>query len=258
VLDDAGRLISRQHAEAIRTKIAGRGGQVARCSRERKSEPPPLPYSLPDLQVDAGEHLSLGPKQTLDSCQSLYETHRLLTYPRSDCRYLPEGQHEQGVAVLAAITPTEGAVYELVARRYFAQFHPPFDFDETKIEFAIGGERFRAVGRQTVAAGWRGLIPTAELAQQRDEPEDDGTGATLALVREGERIACTEVTIAERLTAARKRFTEASLIQAMTGIARYVQDPKIKQVLRETDGIGTPATQSAIIQPCSIAVSRRT
>ena len=74
VLDDAGRLISRQHAEAIRTRVGGRAGQVTKCSCVGKSEPPPLPYSLPDLQVDAGKRLGLGPKQTLEACQSLYET----------------------------------------------------------------------------------------------------------------------------------------------------------------------------------------
>ena len=294
-LDDAGRLISLQHAEAIRTKVAGRGGQVTRCSRERKSEPPPLPYSLPDLQVDAGKRLGIGPKQTIDACQSLYETHRLLTYPRSDSPYLPEGQHDQALAVLAAIvtnipalapaasaadrshrsrawndkritahhaiiptlvatplanlTPTERAVYELVAHRYLAQFHPAFEYDETKIELAIEGERFRAAGRQTIAEGWRGLIPNAEAVDDhRNEREDEATLGALPLLREGDRIACTDVTIPERLTAPPKPFTEASLIQAMTGIARYVQDPKIKQLLRETDGIGTPATQAAIIQ----------
>jgi DNA topoisomerase-3 len=83
--------------------VTGRSGHVTKSSRDRKSEPPPLLYSLPELRVDAGKRLGLGPKQTLDACQSLYETHRLFTYPRSDCQYLPEGQHKQATAVLAAI-----------------------------------------------------------------------------------------------------------------------------------------------------------
>ena len=62
---------------------------------------------------------------------------------------------------LANVTPTERAIYELVARRYLAQFHPAFEYQETKIELAIEGERFRAAGRQTIAEGWRGLIPNA-------------------------------------------------------------------------------------------------
>lgn len=294
VPDDGGRLINRQHAVEVQAKVIGRSGVVTRCSREKKVELPPLPYSLPDLQVDAGKRLGFGPKQTLDACQSLYETHRLLTYPRSDCSYLPEGQYEQAAAVMAAIatnvpalvpaaskadrgrrsrawndkkitahhaiiptvvakpagdlTPTEAGIYQLVARRYVAQFHPEFEYHETKIELAIEGERFRASGRQTIADGWRALFPTVEADDDPKEPEDEPTAGALPILREGEQIACADVALAERRTTPPNPFTEASLVQAMTGIARYVQDPKIRQLLRESDGIGTPATQAAIIQ----------
>ena len=294
VVEEAGRQINSQDAAAVRARVAGRSGHVTTCSRNKKSEPAPLPYSLPDLQVDAGKRLGLGPKQTLDACQVLYETHRMLTYPRSDCPYLPEGQHDQAIAVFAAIatnipalvpaasaadrsrrsrawsdkkvtahhaiiptlvakpvanlSPAERGIYELVARRYLAQFHPPFEYHQTKIELAIEGERFTAAGRETIAEGWRVLVPNLEADEDRKKPEDEQAAGALPLLREREQIACTEVTIAERHTVPPKPFTEASLIQAMTGIARYVQDPKIRQLLRETDGIGTPATQAAIIQ----------
>jgi DNA topoisomerase III len=294
VVDVAGRLISREHASAIRAKVIGQSGQVTTCSRDKRSEPPPLAYSLPDLQVDAGKRLGLGPKETLDACQSLYETHRMLTYPRSDCRYVPEGQHEQATVVLAAIatnipalvpavnkadrsqrsrvwndkkitahhaiiptvvaksaadlTPVEARIYDLVARRYVVQFHAAFEYDEMKIELSIQDERFRAWGRQTVAEGWRSLVPNVEADNDQEEADDDAAGGALPFVSERERITCADVSLAERQTTPPKRFTESSLIQAMTGIARYVEDPNIKQLLRETDGIGTPATQAAIIQ----------
>jgi DNA topoisomerase-3 len=293
VLDHAGRLVSRAHAAQIQAKTAGKPGSVTSASRDRKSEPPPLPYSLAELQVDAGKRLGLGPKETLDICQALYETHRLLTYPRSDCSYLPEGQHAQAIAVLAAVAtnipplvpaagkadrslrsrgwndkkitahhaiiPTtvarpggelssgERAVYELVARRYIAQFYPPFEFHETTLEIDIEGERFRASGRQLISEGWRTLIAPLPADDKPETVEENPVGP-LPMLDRGEPITCAEVTIADRCTTAPKRFTEATLIQAMTGIARYVQDPKIKQLLRETDGIGTPATQAAIIQ----------
>ncbi len=294
VLDDAGRLIDPRRAETIRATVTGRSGLVTMSSRDRRSEPAPLPYSLPELQVDAGKRLGLGPKQTLDACQSLYETHRLLTYPRSDCQYLPGGQHEQATAVLAAIatnvpalvpavgqadrahrsgawndkkitahhaivptvvakpagslSPSEAAVYELVARRYVAQFYAPFEYHETKIEVAIEGERFRASGRQPIADGWRVLIPSVDADEEAKDSDDEAAASPLPLLREGERVVCDDVAIAERRTTPPKRFTEAGLVQAMTGIARYVADPKIKQLLRETDGIGTPATQASIIE----------
>ena len=296
VVDAAGRVVSREHALSIQKRIAGKAGVIVRCSRDKKSEPPPLPYSLPDLQVDAGKRLHLSPKETLDACQALYETHRLLTYPRSDCPYLPEGHLDQATAVLAAIAtnlpslvalvgkadrsarsrawndakitahhaiiPTlvakspaglstaERGIYELVARRYLAQFYPPFEYNETTIELAIEGERFRVQGRQPVSEGWRCVFAAVATDPAGDAagPVDEVSAGPLPAVREGDPVKAREISIAEKRTTPPKRFTDAGLIQAMTGIARYVDDPKIKQLLRETDGIGTPATQAQIIQ----------
>jgi DNA topoisomerase-3 len=233
----------------------------------------------------------------LDACQALYETHRLLTYPRSDSSYLPEGQHAQAIAVLAAIAtnvpslaelvakadrsrksrawndkkvtahhaviPTlvakpeaslsaaERGVYDLVARRYLAQFQPLYEFHETKIELSVEGERLRASGRETITDGWRAVLPKAPEAEAEEEGptvDDEVSGQVLPVVRQGEAITCADIVVAEHHTKPPKPFTDATLIQAMTGIARFVDDPKIKQLLREADGIGTPATQAQIIQ----------
>ena len=297
LLDDAKRMVSREHALTIQAKVTKKTGAVASSSRDRKSEAPPLPYSLPDLQVDAGKRLGLSPKQILDACQALYETHRLLTYPRSDCSFLPEGQHDQATAVLAAvatnvpslvvavgkadrsrrsrawndkkvtahhaIVPTviarsnselsaaERGVYELVARRYLAQFYPAFEFHETKIEIRMADELFRASGRQTLADGWRALfgsLPPEEPGEEQEAGGEQDCSQSLPLLREGDGVTCGEVTITEKRTTPPKSFTDSTLIQAMTGIARFVDDPTIRQLLRETDGIGTPATQAQIIE----------
>jgi DNA topoisomerase-3 len=291
-VDEVGRLVSREHAQRVRARLTGKSGVVVACTREKKVEPPPLPYSLPALQIDAGKRLGLGPKQTLDACQALYETHRLLTYPRSDCQYLPTGQHAQATSVLQAIatnvpglapavtgadrarrsrawndervsahhaivptlvarspalTPAERGVYELVARRYVAQFYPAFEFNETKLEVDVEGERLAATGRQTIVTGWRELFPAVSEDADATNDKDDATQA-LPLLERGARVALGEVSVDERKTAPPKRLTEASLIQAMTGVSRFVDDPQIKKLLRETDGIGTPATQAQIIE----------
>jgi DNA topoisomerase-3 len=296
MIDDSGRFLNRDVAVAVSARASGRPGTVARCTSAKKTEAPPLPYALPELQIDAGKRLGLGPKQVLDACQALYETHRLLTYPRSDCSYLPEGQLDQATTVLAAVatnlpplvgaigaadrsrrsrawndkkvtahhaiiptavasptanlTPAERGVYELVARRYLVQFYPAFEVNETEIEVRVGEDVFRATGRVPLVAGWRVLVdpqPDEGEADDRADRDSDDRQA-LPLVREGEGITCGEVVVEERRTSPPKRFTEPALIQAMTGIARFVDDPKIKQLLRETDGIGTPATQAQIIE----------
>lgn len=143
------------------------------------------------------------------------------------------------------LTAAERGIYELVARRYIAQFYQPHEFDEAKIEVLVAGELFRATGRQTIVEGWRVL---AAEPPPEDPTEDPDSGAqALPSARQGESVRCGDVTIVDKRTQPPKRFTDSTLIAAMTGIARFVDDPKIRQLLRETDGIGTPATQATII-----------
>ena len=75
-----------------------------------------MPYALADLQVDAGRRARMTAAQVLDACQSLYETRRLLTYPRSDCAFLPEGHRAQAREVLAAIARQAPAFGPAIAK----------------------------------------------------------------------------------------------------------------------------------------------
>jgi DNA topoisomerase-3 len=102
-LDDEGRLVDREAAIATCDRIHGQPGRVTSSTQDKKTQAPHLPYALADLQVDAGKRLSMSAKAVLDACQSLYETHRLVTYPRSDCSFLPVGHHGQAGEVLSAI-----------------------------------------------------------------------------------------------------------------------------------------------------------
>lgn len=64
--------------------------QVMPYQDKRESATAPLPFSLSVLQIEATKHFGLSAQQVLDTCQRLYETHKLIIYPRSDCQYLPE------------------------------------------------------------------------------------------------------------------------------------------------------------------------
>ena len=295
-LDSEGRLLSAALAADVERKTRGQAGCVTRASRERKSEPPPLPFSLPELQVEAGRRLRMSPKQTLDVCQSLYETHRLVTYPRSDCPYLPEGHlaeipevtraiarvepslasliydadpsfrsrawNDSKITAHHAIIPTpnpgsvpslsadERAIYNLVARRYLAQLFAPFEYHHVEAEVVVAGERFIARGREPLVQGWKRAL---DASQTDDSPEDDegakeSASESIPPLAPGQPLRATNSKTVEKMTKPPRRFTSASLVQAMTGIARFVSRPEIKQLLREADGIGTPATQAAIIQ----------
>ncbi len=300
-LDEEGRLVSSALADAIARKIAGQPATVTKATRERKAEPAPLPYSLSDLQIDAGRKRGLSPKAVLDACQALYETHRLVTYPRSDCSYLPEGhlvQAPEVVRAVAAVVPELGgaaagaelsirsrawndgkitahhaivptplastswaltkdelAVYDLIARRYLAQFFPPHEYHQLETELTVAGERLVARGRQSVAPGWRHLyetLPDDDHAGGKDPaaPAEDDVDphSPIPPLKTGQVLHIAKTRTVANKTKPPRRFTAASLVQAMTGIARYVSDLRIKALLRETDGIGTPATQAAIIQ----------
>ena len=294
--DDEGRLLDRAIAESACRRVLGREGRVASCTQDKRTEPPPLPYSLADLQVDAGKRLSMSAKAALDACQSLYETRHLVTYPRSDCNYVPEGHLAQASAVLSAIaknapslgpaisktdltlrskawndrkvtahhaiiptpgaganatsmTAAERAVYELVAARYLAQFCPPYEYLQTRLELDVGGERWVASGRQMLSPGWKAFSVERETDGESQETKDGpASAAPLPELRAGERLTVSSARVFDKETRPPKPFTDASLIAAMCAIGHYVTDPAAKKILTETDGIGTPATRAAIIE----------
>ena len=283
--DEEGRVLSRSLAENVASRITGQPGIVRSYHSARVKQSAPLPYSLSSLQIDAAKQLALTPKQTLSCCQSLYERHKLITYPRSDCRHLPLEHHGQAVGVAAAIKvvqpglsaavegadwslrsaawndskvtahhaiiPTsrplagaalssdELALYTLIARQYLMQFYPPLQRQESRAEIDIAGGCFIAKGRQVIQPGWRALLPAGKT--------DDEAESLLPVLREGQSLPCERGEVLDKQTQPPKPFTDATLLAAMTGIARYVQDPSLKQVLRETDGLGTEATRAGIL-----------
>ena len=99
-----GRIISKALAEKIQQDIdAGLAWEVTKAERREQAEKPPLPHSLDSLQIYMNRKHRMSAKQTLDACQSLYETHKLTTYPRSDCQYLPETMYAEREKVLKGI-----------------------------------------------------------------------------------------------------------------------------------------------------------
>ena len=107
-LDEQGRNLSRALADNVARRISGQTGTVSRLQREHKKQSAALPYSLSTLQIDASKAFGLSAQQTLDICQELYEKYQLITYPRSDCRFLPTEHHRQAAIVVAAIEHNMG------------------------------------------------------------------------------------------------------------------------------------------------------
>jgi DNA topoisomerase-3 len=283
--DEEGRLLHRPLAEHVVNRIAGQPAWVTAYSDKKESEIAPLPFSLSSLQIDAAKRFGFSAQHVLDLCQRLYETHKLITYPRSDSRYLPEehfaGRHsvfnaisvhqpdllaqpviesdrrnrcwdDKKVDAHHAIIPTarsasvslnddEQKIYELVARQYLMQFCPDAVYRKCQIELDIAGGKFIAKARFLSEAGWRTLLGSKEL-------DEDNEGTPLPVLAKGDELLCEKAEVVERQTQPPKPFTDATLLSAMTGIARFVQDKDLKKILRATDGLGTEATRAGIIE----------
>ena len=289
-MDEEGRVLSLKLAEKVLQTVTGKEGHVTAVKKEKKKQQAPLPYNLSALQIDASKRFNLNAQKTLDICQQLYERHKLITYPRSDCRYLPSGHYNDRHTVTASIAKTaptlakamaeadlslkskawndskvsahhaiiptsrgmEGSrlsqdeknIYELIARQYLMQFYPPFEYAEHQIDNEVEGGLFIAKQKSVIAQGWKALLPGSTKPDQKDE----FASQALPALKAGDSVHCKEGRLDEKQTSPPKHFTDATLLAAMTGIARFVSDPEIKKVLRDTDGLGTEATRAGIIE----------
>lgn len=285
--DEEGRVLNRKLVENVAQRIANQPATVTESEQKQSKQAAPLPYSLSALQIDASKRFGMSAQQVLDTCQSLYEKHKLITYPRSDSRYLPKEHYSQRESIVDAIannakelqsgaqgadlslkskawndskvdahhaiipTPKKSSVnglsanemkiYQQIARQYLMQFYPPAVFADAKLVFDIAGGVFIAKGRQLINPGWKVLMGKTDT-----EDKGDGTD-TVPPLDKGTVLTCREGVIGDKKTEPPKHFTEATLLQAMTGIARFVANKDLKAILKETDGLGTEATRAGIL-----------
>ena len=237
----------------------------------------------------------MNAKLVLDVCQGLYEKHKLITYPRSDCRYLPLEHHQQASAIIKilsastdkyaefaknadctikskawnnskvsahhAIIPTEKSansislnsfeknIYQLIVRQYLAQFYPPYLYQQTQVELDIAQGKFTVNAKVQQQIGWKVMFQSSKSKSNKypNSEQDSFSDQLLPKLKQDETLHCEQGFIAEKVTLAPKPYNDASLLSAMTGIARFVQNTDIKKILKETDGLGTEATRAGII-----------
>ena len=277
------RLWEVERAEAIRQKCLGKPGIVTEESKPT-TQLSPLLYDLTSLQREANGRFGFSAKNTLALAQALYEKHKVLTYPRTDSRALPEdyldtvnrtldmlGQTPYGsfagqirrsgwvkpnkrifnnakVSDHFAIIPTtepprnlgeaEGKLYDMVTKRFLAVFYPAAEFLETVRITRVEQEPFKTLGKVLVSAGW--LAVYGKEAQTDDTPR-------LVPVQPQETVATTNVEVVAAQTKPPARFTEATLLSAMEGAGKLVEDEELREAMQEK-GLGTPATRAQIIE----------
>lgn len=288
-LDSEKRLISSEQAKKLFNELSNaQSATVLKAEKTAKKTSQPKSFSLADIQLEASNRFGFTAQETLDTCQSLYEVHKIASYPRSDCQFLPESQHSDAASVLSAIAKTapqlasltqkanpniksatwndqkitahhgiiptqqsaewsnltekEKKIYELIARRYLAQFFPEHSFDASSISLKIKNETFSATGKVTTASGWKVVYGDFSAEEEKEE-----SNQSLPALRVGSVIPVKKIEIVQDKTKAPASFTEGSLIAAMEKIHNVVENPEHKKLLKDGDGIGTPATRAAII-----------
>ena len=276
------RLWEAKKAEALRDKCDGQPGVVEEESKPTTQAAPAL-FDLTSLQREANGRFGFSAKTTLSIAQALYEKHKVLTYPRTDSKALPEdyiptvmgtmkmlsagnyapfakeiikgkwvkpnkrifnnakiSDHHAIIPTLQApkaLSEIETKLYDLVVKRFLSVFFPSAEFLVTTRITRVAGEPFRSEGRVMVAAGW--------LAIYGKEAET-GEAPTLAAVpdKKGSTIA---VEILATQTKPPARFSEATLLSAMEGAGKLIEDEELREAMSEK-GLGTPATRASIIE----------
>lgn len=149
-------------------------------------------------------------------------------------------------ADLSAMSETEHAVYRLIRARYLAQFLPHHEFDRTTVLLSCGGESLQAMGKQVAVAGWRQVLDGNGSGDSQEGP--DRRSQVLPPLAPGARCPVAQVDLKALKTHPPKPYTQGELVKAMKGVAKLVTDPRLKQKLKETTGIGTEATRASIIK----------
>ncbi|MBR5619789.1 MAG: DNA topoisomerase III [Clostridia bacterium] len=296
------RMNDAQTAQRICDSIRNKKATLVSVQRAYKHKAPPAAYDLTELQRDANRKYAYSAKQTLSLMQSLYETHKLLTYPRTDSRYItkdvaatiPErlravsvGPYKEAAQKLLrakplstkyivnddkvtdhhAIIPTEQYVnlsalsheerniYDLVVKRFLAVLSPAYEYEEVKLTLQIEKQTFFATGTTTRTAGWRALYGAVE----DDDAEEENRAQELPPLSQGQTLFVRAARVKEGKTKPPARYNEATLLTAMENPVSQVQDSKLRSVLSQTSGLGTPATRADIIEKLfdSFCIERR-
>ena len=150
---------------------------------------------------------------------------------------------------LNRLTDDEKRLYALICRSYLAAVMPDYEYRQTTVlmDVPVDGKPvvFRAVGRIPLKLGWKAAFGSAETDGKPDEKEEEQTLPPLA---NGEPARLSEPRVEAKRTQAPPRYNEGTLVDAMQNAWRFVEDPALRDRLKEAKGIGTPATRAEIIK----------
>ena len=271
-------------AEAIRARCLGQPGLVTEESKPTTSLSPLL-YDLTSLQREANSRFGFSAKNTLGLAQALYEKHKVLTYPRTDSRALPEdyiGTVKTTLAMLEGVTgystfadqilksgwvhPNKRIFNNAKVSDHFAiiptQLAPKSLSEPEQKLYDLVTKRFLAIfypaaefletNRITRVAGepfksaGKVLVSPGWLTVYGKQSDSDET-PSLAPVSPGETVKTSNIEVKDNVTKPPARYSEATLLSAMEGAGKLIDDDELREAMSEK-GLGTPATRAATIE----------
>jgi DNA topoisomerase-3 len=152
---------------------------------------------------------------------------------------------------VARFSPDERRIFDLVARRFLAVFHPAARFQRTEVVTVVEEERFRTRGKITLDPGWRGVYGLeADVDKQSGKaPDEESTdeSAELPALEQGQTVKCVHAELEDKQTKPPPRYTEATLLSAMETAGKRIDDEELREAMKDS-GLGTPATRAETIE----------
>ncbi|MCS7461054.1 DNA topoisomerase 3, partial [Paenibacillus doosanensis] len=295
------RLIDPDKAAALAAKLKGKPGVIASYEVKDTKEYPFRLYDLTLLQREANAKYGYSAKKTLDIAQSLYEKHKVISYPRTNSNYVTEQNiaemhrsldqlrgtsygdlaeqadkrlvHKNNRAVCNpakvedhhAILPThkkagglsadEQNVYDLIVRRFLSHFYPAAEYKVHTVLTEVERETFKSTIKQLLSLGWKVIYEDQKKEQAKrksktdkegeEEPEEEISTPFSLNAKEG--VLCAKTAAKEKETQPPKAYTEGTLLKAMEGAGKQVEDEELRDAMKDS-GLGTPATRASVIE----------
>jgi len=279
----AERLWDEARAREIADRCAGKPGVVTEESKP-STQSPPLLYDLTTLQREANGRFGFSARTTLSLAQALYEKHKVLTYPRTDARALPEdylGTVKATLEVLGETNAYGGFAREVLKQKWVKPNKRIFDNTKISDHFAIiptlsrpknlneielklydfvvkrflsvfypAAEylvttRITRVDREPFRTDGKVLVTPGWLAVYGKEAQ--GEEASLVPIKANEKVATEKIDVVAQTTRPPPRLNEGTLLSAMEGAGKLIEDDDLREAMREK-GLGTPATRASIIE----------
>jgi DNA topoisomerase-3 len=293
----AERIWDEDKARQIVADCTGKQGIVTEEAKPSTQQAPAL-FDLTSLQREANGRFGFSAKTTLALAQALYERHKVLTYPRTDSKALPEDYvstvretlgmlenvppHGQfSVQILNndwvkpankrvfdntkisdhfAIIPTtqapkalseaEQKIYDLVVKRFLAVFFPAAEFRVTTRITTVEAHAFKTEGRVLVNPGFLAIYGREAIESKPaagKDADDTPSAGNLVPVEPNEQVRTAQIDALSLATRPPARFNEATLLSAMEGAGKLVDDEELSKAMA-AKGLGTPATRAQVIE----------